>query len=338
MTVDNDDRLGELAQWVTDANTRAGTADVGPPKLVHTWHSRTATLHQFSWSVASVPDVVVKLHRTADEAEAHFQSMRYVAQALEDARPHGVAVIRPVDVSLDLKAVSMPFVDGESLSNQLVEGNWSSKTAREDIHALVNRCGVLLASYHSYQPEAGAGARQQAANRLRTRIERALERSVDLAQVPAVGPVVRCYRDFHPGHVIVTLDGKLALIDPPIETRYDYFYRDLALFSHSLFMSLIKPHGMLRNPLRTRHWASLSQAFLHGYATATNRSLTEDDMFYVRGWEAFYLARMLGKARRRRSYALMAYYYAPMRHRLRGLRRTLTRHLKDAGQSRTRPR
>ena len=242
--------------------------------------------------------------------------------------------MRPLDISLELRAVVMPFVHGESLSSRLIYGDWSSKAARHEIRALVNRCGALLANYHGNQSDVSDEARKEAADRLKTRVERPLGRNVDLAGVPTSGPVVQCYRDFHPGHVIVTPERKLALIDPPIENRYDYFYRDLALFSHSLFMGLIEPRGMRRNPLRARHQALLSEAFLEGYAASTNHSLTDDDMFYIRAWEAFYLVRMLRKARRRRSYGLMAYYYAPMRHRLRGLCRALTLHLKQTGQQR----
>lgn len=335
MTVDNDDRLGELAQWITDAASGAKPAsELGPPELVETWYSRTATLHHFSWPAASVPDLVVKLHRTADDAEAHFQSMRYVAQALEDARQHGVAVIRPIDVSLDLNAVSMPFVPGDSLSEHLVHGDWWSRAVRDEIHRLVHRCGALLAAYHNNQPEAYGSPRREAGDRLKSRIERVLEQEVDLTSVAATGPVVKCYRDFHPGHVIVTPDRQLALIDPPIETRYDYFYRDLALFSHSVFMALIDPHRVLRVPLRLRQRASLRRALLEGYASAANRKLTDDDMFYVRGYEAYYLARMLRKLRRRRSYSVMAYYSAPMRRRLRDLRRVLSQYLEHSGQQR----
>lgn len=333
MGVDQGDRFEELAQWLVDGANRAGeSGGVGRPALVDTWRSRTATLHHFSWPEATLPDVVVKLHRTAGEADAHFRSMRHVAQVLEDARQHGVVAIEPFDLSMGLKAVSMPFVAGDSLSNHLVYGDWRSEAARDEIHRLVHRCGSLLGGYHSKQPGTDDGARQQAAARLGSRIERVLEQDVDLTAVAATGPVVKCYRDFHPGHIIVTGDRKLALIDPPMEVRYDYFYRDLARFSYSLFMTLIDSRGLVRNPFRVRQSASLTAAFLGGYATATDRSFTDDDLFYIRGWEAFYLARTLRKMRRRRSYSLMAYYYAPMRYRLQGLRRALARHLKHSVQ------
>lgn len=334
MRVDQDDRFEALAQWLVDGANRAGNSGgVGRPELIDTWRSRTATLHRFSWPEGTLPDVVVKLHRTADEADAHFRSMWHVAQVLEDARQHGVLVIKPLDVSMGLKAVSMPFVVGDSLSNRLVAADWRSEEARGEMHRLVHRCGLLLSGYHSKQPEADEPARQQAANRLQSRIERAFEQDVDLTAMAASGPVVKCYRDFHPGHIIVTGDRQLALIDPPMEVRYDYFYRDLALFSHSLFMTLLDPRGVMRNPLRVRQNATLAATFLDGYATATDRTLTDDDLFYIRGWEAFYLARMLRKIQRRHAYGLMTYYYAPMRHRLRGLRRAMTRHLKQPDQS-----
>lgn len=334
MGVDEDDRFDELAQWLVDGADNAGNSvGVGRPELIHTWRSRTATLHHFSWPAANLPDVVVKLHRTAEEANAHFRSMCQVARALEDANQRGVAVINPFDVSVGLKAVSMPFVAGDSLSNRLFYGDWSSEASRDDLRRLVHRCGSVLGSYHSKQPRMDHNVRQQAADRLDSRIERALEREVDLTSVAASGPVVKCYGDFHPGHIIVTSDRKLALIDPPMEVRYDYFYRDLARFSYSLFMTLLDPRGMVRNPLRVRQRGSMTEAFLEGYATATNRTLTNDDLFYIHGWEAFYLARTLRKLRRGRSYGLLAYYYyVPIRNRLRILRRTLTRHLKHAGR------
>lgn len=333
MKVGDGYRLDELARWVEDATRDAGASHGGgPPRLVESWQSRTATLHRFSWPESSLADVVVKVHRSAGETQTHFASMRRVAGALERAAHPDIAVVKPLDRSVEIGAVLMPFVPGESLASHLVDRNWSSRAGREEIYRLVNRCGVLLAAYHEGQSPPADEARREATDRLRTRIERALDRDVDLTGVRASGPVVQCYRDFHPGHVIVTPAGKLALIDPPIEVRYDYFYRDLALFSHNVFMSLIEPRAIARNPLRMRHGSALGETFLEGYIAATNHSLTEDDVFYIRGWEAFYLARMLRKARQRRSYGLMTYYYAPMRHRLRRLRRALNRHLEQPGR------
>ena len=333
MMVDDGHRFDVLTQWLEGAIEHAEMPNHGdPPQLVETWQSRTATLHRFTWPELPSRDVVVKLHGTAAETEAHFASMRRLAEALEHAAQPDITAVKPLNHSVQLRAVLMPFVAGGSLTSYLVDGNWSTRSGREEIHWLVNRCGVLLATYHESQPQMGHDARSVAAERLHTRIERALEREVDLAGVPARGPVVQSYSDFHPGHVIITSDRKLALIDPPISVRYNYFYRDLALFSHNLYMSLIKPRVTLRNPLRVRHVPSLSQAFLEGYIATTNRTLTHDDMFYIRGWEAFYLARMLGKARLRRSYRMLSYYYLPMRHRLQNLRHFLTRHLEQAGQ------
>jgi len=331
MTVGQEVGLGELTQWLLATSRRSGMTDErSQPELVETWHSRTATLHHFTWTRSGFPDVVVKIHREPSDAAVHFQSMEEVARGLRAAPSSDFAVVDPLALSRDLGAVLMPYVAGQCLSDLLVFGKWTSEKLRNDVLEIVTNCGALLARYHGREDVVTEDMSRVAHDRLRSRIERLLNQEVVLGDLTASGPVVKSYRDFHPGHIIMTEAGKVALIDPPIEIRYEYFYRDLAFFSYSLFMTLVDPRGLKISPMRAGHRDSLVGAFLDGYTATTGHPLTDDDRFFIDSWEAFYLTKMLRKARRRRSYVRWAYYYVVIQRRLRGLKRTVTRRLRHA--------
>jgi hypothetical protein len=331
MRVNQDDCLEELANWLVDAlQAPETTAQKVHPQLVETWRSRTAVLHHFRWPNHSFPDVVVKIHQVTSDARMQYESMRRLARALEAVPESAFFVVDPLGMSPSLGAVLMPYVPGISLADMLRRTDWSSEAARHGLAGLVRNCGVLLAGYHGGTVDLPPQARQVAHHRLRARVERILGHRASLSHVAATGPVVQSYRDFHPGHMIVTGDRRLALIDPPVETRYDYCYRDLALFSYNLYMNLIDPREFARSPLRVRHHEFLVKEFLDGYANSAGRDLTNDDVFFIHGWEAYYLSRMLRAAWQRHSYGFLTYYLLPMNRRLHRLRRNMVRHVSEA--------
>ena len=318
--------LTAIVDWLAAITQGSHAIDDSNPRLVESWESRTATLHHFTWHGSTLPDVVVKVHNTANEAATHFHSMRDVALALEKAPRSHVAMLSPSGFSGDLRAVLMPYVEGRCLSDVIVYGRWSSSAFRTSTFKLVRNCGEILASYHEGATEAAESVRRAAQERLESRLTIALDRSVQLADLTLGTPVVKRYGDFHPGHILVTATGQLALLDPPIEVRHEYIYRDLAAFSYNLSMALIHPSSFFRNPLRARYMRSLVREFLNGYTDGASRRLTEDDFLLINGYEAFFFRRMLDSSRKV-SLRRFAYYGALVWRTIHELRRIVDERL-----------
>lgn len=320
----------ELEEWLIDAARRSDLChERSRPRRIESWRSRTATLHHIRWTDPTIPDMVAKVHHERADAAENFRGMVEMSRQISTDSSARLLAIDPLAYSEDLGVVLMPYIAGEHLSESLIFGE-RSDAKRNGVTEVVSDCGALLARYHARKETVTEDMRHVATTRLQSRIERVLHRKVDLKSLTASEPIVKSYRDFHPGHILVTPKGKVTVIDPPIEVRHDYFYRDLAFFTHSLFLTLIDPRGLRSDPLRFRRRERLATAFLDSYAESAGRSLTSDDRFFITSWEAFYLARMLQKIRRRRSLSQWAYYYAPVRSRLRRLQRVMERHLAGA--------
>jgi hypothetical protein len=320
MTLDRANRLEDIEQWLVNTALRAGIAD-SAPRLVDTWNSRTATLHHFTWDRPSSADVVVKVHSRREEAAAHFTSMCQVAYALDGLPVRDFATLTPLGFSADLGAVLMPYAAGRRMSELVQNGQWASSVFRNELLKHFNGCGRSLARFHGARPSTTDEARQMAQHHLNTRISRVLGHEVDTTRLPVFDFASQSYGDFHIGHIIVTNTNQLVLLDPPIQVRYEYCYRDIGLFAYTLFMNLIHPRALWRHPSRIRYRQRLFDAFLVGYTSETDRPFTASDIFYINACEAFFLNRRMSDIPGRiRHDALLAFHLVPLRRRLRELR------------------
>lgn len=332
MKGDREASLRALEDWILCELRDTGLADdsVGL-HLVDTWTSRTATLHRFMWERMPSPGVVVKVHNDQNQAAAHFHSMKQVADVLSEPMTVDLSVLRPLGLAHDLGAVLMPYVEGRHLSDLLESGSWGSAEFQQLMRQHVHACGASLARYHCRtQPEPTETTWRMAWDRLELMVFRALGSSIDLAEVDVHDCVTLSYGDFHPGHVLVTAEDRLVLLDPPIAPRYEFIYRDIARFCDVLFMHLIHPRGLWRHPRRVGLIGALRQAFLDGYASESGRPFTADDAFLMWGCEAFLLGKRLDVSRGLRYRAGLAYRLLLIKRRVTQLRRAMTCHLSEA--------
>lgn len=325
MTVQRGSHLDDIESWLVDTAVQAGMADrAAAPRLVHTWHSRTATLHQFTWGRPSAGDVVVKVHHNPDDAAAHFESMRKVAHALNAPSARDFAALSPLAFSTGLGAVLMPYAEGSRLLELVQDGPWASDLFRNELIQLFNACGTSLARYHSRHIQGAADARNIAQDNLSTRVAKVLGSKVDTSGLDVYDTVSQSYGDFHIGHIIVTRNNGLVLLDPPIEVRYEYAYRDIALFTYTLFTRMIHPRGLWRHPTKLRYREALVKAFLDGYADEVHHPFTTSDTFYINACEAFFLKRRIsGVMSTLHRDAFSAYHLIPMKRRLAKLKKEM---------------
>lgn len=328
MSANQAERIDHIAAWVSQNAKNSGLAvGSGSVHLIETWGSRTATLHHFAWEESHLPTLLVKVHCTASEAAAQFHSMREVASALEGSSQDTEAV-KPLALSEDIGAVLMPYIEGRSLSDLLKDGDWTSTDFRNELNKFMIVCGKMLARYHASRAQGAECSWREAWNKLSSRVVSFLNSNARVEKLALGSLVTQSYRDYHPGHIIVTPAKNLVLLDPPTRIKCDFVYRDLAQFAYNLFIILIHPRKLLQFPVRIAYREVLVRNFLNGYAEGIGRALTNDDEFFIKGYEAYFLERLLFREGRNVSYyPMLAYHLFPVKARIRYLRQEMRLHL-----------
>jgi hypothetical protein len=328
VSADQAKRIDHIAAWVSQNAKNSGLAvGSGSVRLIETWDSRTATLHHFAWDEPQLPTLLVKVHSTPSEAAAQFHSMRELASALEGSSQDTEALM-PVALSEDLGAVLMPYIQGRSLSDLLKDGDWASIDFRNELTRFMNVSGKMLGRYHASRAQRAECSWREAWNKLSSRAVSFLSSDARVEKLALGSLVTQSYRDYHPGHIIVTPAKNLALLDPPTRIKCDFVYRDLAQFAYNLFIILIRPRKLSQFRIRIACRELLVRQFLNGYSEGIGRSLTSDDEFFIKGYEAYFLERLLYREMRNASsYPNLACHILPAKARIRHLRQEMRLHL-----------
>lgn len=281
-------RLDEVIEWLATMD-RSGLRNT--PKLVKSWDSRTSTLYRFSCT-DEPQDTIVKVHMRPTDARAHFESMRRVAASLVSSPVADHDVLKPINYSDSLGAVAMPFIDGHSVADILMQSSLPFRDRYSRLLKILDSCGRVLARYHEATKAPKGSVPDSAVRNLRTRLEYVFGN--DGATFEPHGKIAQSYGDFHPGHVLVTRDNRLALLDPPLDIKYNYIYRDIAVFDYNLFILLAHPRVQRRGAaLRPGYARSLIESFLGGYAAELGQSFSMRDRFFINTYEAFLLSRRI---------------------------------------------
>jgi hypothetical protein len=178
---------------------------------------------------------------------------------------------------------------------------------------LVERSGHLLAIFHRLHSADTRKTRDAAwhdmAGRVRTVFGDATVPG-DLFE-PAV--VSRTLGDYHAGHVIITRDRQLAVIDPAADERYVFAARDIAYFLDAMLMAGLRTSSPLATHMRLSH-DELTSAFLRGYDQASGKNLKRADWIAVDVCLAFLLKRRV-RALATCSLPRLLYYAGPLLYR-----------------------
>ena len=150
-----------------------------------------------------------------------------------------------------------------------------------------------------------------------------------LREIAGQAPISRRYGDFHPGHVYVTQDGKLALIDPNIATRYRYPYHDMGLFIaylFTVFSNRLTPFG---RPTK-QEYGILRDAFIEGYQRNSSWRPSDKDRLIIEGCEAYSLRKNLRSFWKGKDRLRLVMWWLPLRRKLRASRRSMEHGLESA--------
>lgn len=296
----------------------------GYPLLIREWTSRTANLYRVRVDADETHDVVVKVLKDVSHASLLGDMLTELAAVLSTDRS-GKFLPVPLLASSDaVGCVVMPFVKGSSL-REILEGQGTGPFSRGTMLELVTQSGRMLALYHARFSERSDVRLDEAWNDLDFRVKTVFGPSTAARNVLKPSGISRSYSDFHPGHVIVTNQHKLALIDPPYEQhQYLFVARDLACFIDKM---LVTPRSALRAPFRRCSHAELTSAFMRGYESACAVPLTAGDRTVIDVNLAFLLKRRVRRIVAARRWVKLMYYGIPLAyHYRRVMRRLRTTH------------
>jgi hypothetical protein len=269
---------------------REGTLSCGYPSLVVSWTSRTATLYRVRVDQCETNDVVVKVLNDACQAAALFRSMEQLAEVLSQDRSGGFLPMAPLGFSDAIGGVIMPYVKGPSLAQVLQGHSAGPPNSHNAIVGLVARCGRLLARYHARFSEESHCGIDEAWRDLVNGVFGTTTHTQDVVQ-PSV--TSRTFVDFQPSHIIIASDGRLTVIDPPIERHYRFVAQDIAQFIDKMLMSAHGLRALLAAPFRVYSHHELSAAFIRGYDEECVGTLTRGDRRAIDVYLAYLFKRRL---------------------------------------------
>jgi hypothetical protein len=174
--------------------------------------------------------------------------------------------------------VVMPYLDAEELI-ALIRGD----TSLEQLCELVSRAGAMLAAYHHAHPLDDETARNQARSAtiaMGAKLPGGSRRASALIGELDLNRFARSYGDVTPGNFLAATDGRLLLIDPPIDPRPELIHRDLGYFLFEM-RKHFAGRGRTRTPARAGY-DTARVAFLEGYAVP----LTDADQRLIALYEA----------------------------------------------------
>lgn len=281
----------DLIQTLNMANLPGLGSDI-EIRSVH--KSRTADLVFVSSKLCARPSHIVKIIIDGSSAEKSAAAMVFLADAI--AGLSGVTAPRPLAVLSDIEAVVMPFIHGVSL-DKLLAGSALRNHQRIDGNTseLINKTGQAIAWLHGQAARSDATSREVALKCFLGRADRLLEDSTTQL-VTREGEAVQRYGDFLPHHVFVMeADGALSLIDPQLNETISYREFDIARFLNGLSYRLLRSLKFARPATRRMAVTELSDAFLEGYSTVSQRKFDLERLIRVECFQLFFLRRAMRK-------------------------------------------
>ena len=274
----------------------------------HSWDSRTARFFLCQDADQREPAFVVKClpDGAGDLARRSFRSLELLAELAATADEWVATPPQALGWCSDPPAVAMENVTGR-LGGRVLRDSLAADFGYETLERLLRVCGATLGRWHTSwgtdpSPSHQATYYQQlrrTAHRQGLRLPSSPDRSASL-------PVVRRYRDFAIYNVLLTLDERVVILDPPPEAaEHDLAYRDLAWFLTTLdrrVAGLVAERGDTTWEGLARFRAMrpvLARSFVLGYERGSGKQLLASDLRLVSVIEGSYLlSRMVRSLRR----------------------------------------
>jgi hypothetical protein len=313
----------QVLSAVSSALARDCRSSSGEPVLVSSWSSRTARLHRIRFGQHG-PDVVVKILNDPGEAAALVPALNGLADILSTDDSGEFFPVSSLGLADAIGGVIMPFVDGASLEQVLQRAHAGQDLSSAAMTGLIARAGRLLARYHARYVEDSAEARNDAWTDLECKTTAVLGLDAHARKLLNPSSVSRSFGDFHPGHLLVVSDGRLAVLDPAAAPQYRFVGRDIACFIDRMVIDVLSPRSVLTGPSRAFSYRDLSTAFIRAYNERSPIPLSRDDRLAIDVYLAALLKRRLQWVSTGRWRALL-YYGVTVAYRYRRALKRLQR-------------
>ena len=277
-----------LEQVLHDLNRRFGWDDPDTRfSLVERREGRNSTIALFATDRGD--QIVVKdgrghwdSHSAGDVASA----MSDAARALDGRGTAAVRAPAPFAWTETPKLVVSRYIDGVDLTELFRSREhpmWTEPPGA--LEEWLGATGSALADYHR-NADVEPDAYQQAVRCLEATARKALVRPAmarRLTPAPTEQVHARSYIDPNPSNWRRARDGTIWLLDPPVETRFDFVHRDVAQF-------LTRSERVLRANDQVDRYPLVREAFLAGYDGFGSTQHARRDLALVSLYEArFYL-------------------------------------------------
>jgi hypothetical protein len=189
-------------------------------------------------------------------------AMADLDRIVADAGIEGAATIPSLGWAATPPMVVMPWIEAEELITFI-----RAETAVEDLRAIALRAGAMLAAYHNagrVDDDRAKDVARSATITLAGKLPGGGARASALIDRLEPHRYAPSYGDVTPGNFLVARDGRLLLIDPPIETKPALIHRDLGYFLFEL-RKHFAGRGGTRMPGRPGYDEART-AFLEGYS------------------------------------------------------------------------
>jgi len=277
-----------ITRVVADVLTSSRSIDRIDP--IDTWRTRNSGFWRFRAHPKNPGDrsfdVVFKVERrwTPESAEGTFDALRRLSD-LRDLTPgpsSNISFPEPLGWTREPPGVIMPNVEGVELFDVLADTNHALWADPDRLSEVVESCGEAIGWIHSLaviDPETDA-VRREALQRLPAVMRWVLERWAPVEK----GSVIRSH-NFSRNDFLVSADGHLSVVDPPVLGTPALMHEDVAWFTYQL-LSRATPREQL----------TLRRVFLEGYQSSSlSGSFGKTGLRAVAVCEA---SRALGTARR----------------------------------------
>jgi hypothetical protein len=285
MTID----LGSLDQDVIVRVVEKLLSDSGPIDRVEatgSWRTRNSAF----WRIRAHPagparepaDVVFKVERRWDPEAARATHDALLRLSDLEGLSANVSFPAPLGWSEEPPGVLMPDIQGVEFFDVLMGETGASWGDPDGIAGVVRSCGEAMGLVHRLAliAPSSPGVRDQALQRLPAVIRWLLVR----AAPPRDGSYVHSH-NFSRNDFLVSADGAVAVLDPPIQGKPALLHEDVAWFTFQILSRA--PRSQQRR---------LRAVFLDGYgSSAPGGPLTESDLRAVAICE---MDRALGTAKR----------------------------------------
>ena len=245
------------------ADLLSSSRSIGRLEPVNTWRTRNSAFWRFRAHPAqgdvSPFEVVFKVERrwTPETAEGTYDALRRLSdlRALTPGPSASISFPEPLGWSPEPPGVLMPNVEGVELFDVLPDAGHALWDDPDRLPEIVRACGEAFGWIHRLaviDPETDA-VRNEALHRLPAVMRWMLNRWAPVEN----GSVIRSH-NFSRNDFLVSPDGQLSVVDPPILGTPALLHDDVAWFTYQL-LSRAVPEQRLR----------LRGLFLEGYESSS---------------------------------------------------------------------